>query len=52
MRGGKEGDCYAKEGEIGGVVGVEEDTRNNHRGEQQCAVVTSAQCSIERGAAY
>lgn len=48
---GKQGDCYAKEGKKGGE-GVEEETRNNHNGEQPCAVVTSAQSSIEKGAAY
>lgn len=33
-------------------VGVGEEPRNNHNGEQRCAVVTNAQCSTERGAAY
>ena len=38
--------------EIKDGVGVGEETRNNHTGEQQCAVVTSARCSAETGAAY
>lgn len=33
-----------------GGVRVEEETRNNGNGEQQCA--TSAQCPTEREAAY
>lgn len=47
---GLNGDLTAMQVEKDGV-GVGEEPRNNHNGER-CAVVTNAQCSTERGAAY